>query len=133
TAGLEAARRPAGVARRRARAVRLRHLRRRAAAPPDDAGGAGGRDGGFPARDGAAGRAEPPRARPARAALARGREPQVDRLPATGEGFRRGGVAPCVLTTSAASCSTWTGRWCIAPATRRTWCRARPSCWSASA
>ena len=62
------------------------------------------------ARGEPAARRRPARARPARAAAARAGQARVALLRAGGEGRRPGRVAPCGLTTSAASSSTWTAR-----------------------
>ena len=89
-----------------------------------------------------AGRGEPRRRRCARP----GRDPLVRllgelakrdsiSLPAAGEGRRPGGVAPCGLTTCAASCSTSTARSSTATSDfrARSRCRAPSRCWRRSA
>ena len=95
--------------------VRRADLRRGAAAAADDAGRAGRRDAGHAARRRAAARSF---VRPGRDPLVRaaagGPEAALDHLHAPREGRRRGGVAPCGLTTSAASSSTPTARSCTA-------------------
>ncbi len=97
-----AARRAAGQPRGSAAALRRRDLRRGAAAAPDDAAGAGRRD----ARRAADRRADRARRRrgssSARPPAARGRAAQLDLVPARAQGRRPGGVAPCLLTASAA-------------------------------
>ena len=110
-----------------------RHLGGGAAAAADDAGGAGRRDG-RGSREAAPRPARAPRARPARAAAERAGQARVDLLHAAGEGRRPGGVAPCVLTTCAASCSTWTARSSTAARTsERGRCPAPSRCWRRSA
>ena len=74
-------------------------------------------------------------ARPRSAGAAAGRAGQARRgLRPPREGRRPGGVAPCGLTTRAASCSTWTARSCTAARTSgRSRCRAPSRCWRRSA
>ena len=66
-------------------------------------------------------------------APAGGREAQVGHTPSRAEGGRRGGVAPCDLTTPPASSSTSTGRSCTGPATSSTSSPGRPRSWPGSA
>ena len=101
----------------RARALRRADLRGGAAAAADDAGRAGRRDG-RPRRGEPAPRRRPARARPAgRAAAASWPSAQSITYLRVEKGDDLVGVAPCGLTTSAASCSTSTGRWCTAAPT----------------
>ena len=111
-AGGQAAHGEAREPRRCARAVRHADLRGGAPAPARHAGGAGG-------RDAAAGRRAlrgPSGACAGRAAAAGAPAQAGDLLSARAEGRRSGGVASCVLRTSAASSSTSTGRSSTAPA-----------------
>ena len=85
------------------------------------------------ARSDPARRRRPAQARPARAAARRAGQARVALVREGREGRRPGRVAPCGLTRSAASSSTWTGRWCTAaPTSGRGRCPGRFRCWRRS-